>query len=412
MHILSTAIQRQTHVVWLTAILTSAASGTIPYGGVTPGTPGLGPMVSEPPTIPGKEFSHNFDHGIDAVGVFPFPEQVVAWDGSGGVANGINYTGTRPDFTLLSEVDALAHRNDALFNSLLLDQSHLIFSVDDTAFSIFPGGGAFPVTVPSTGPIQLANGNSIGGAGELSYELATGGPALGNPVNVQGIWARQEEINGMPLPGDIDAVELWGPEPGFTADADKYSLDVDSNSSFLPGGPISVWNLSGSGYIRHQLILNAVTGNLGPLPADILPEQVNVDALMVRDTADDPDVFQRDLNNPGDVEEIIFSIRQLPDTTDPAGYYATGSELFVLSASGLSGFLPHGGHVWNKDWALANMAADIVVDPNTIVRVPLDLNALESVGASVVPEPGGSLLALFGLAAFARRWSRIAVASV
>ena len=34
----------------------------------------------------------------------------------------------------------------------------------------------------------------------------------------------------------------------------------------------------------------------------------------------------------GQGDQIIFSIRQMIDLTDPSGYYATGSELFVLAA--------------------------------------------------------------------------------
>ena len=207
----------------------------------------------------------------------------------------------------------------------------------------------------------------------------------------------------MPLPADVDGVELWGPEPASTADADKYSLQVDFMSAGAAGGSgTSVWNLSGTPYIPHSAIVGAVTSLLGPLPGGaVLPfptfidgtDAINLDALMVRDTIGETDSFDRSSDGaPGD--QIIFSIQQIIDPSDPDGYYATGSELFVLDASlGVGGttYLSHGGHSWDHAYALSSL----VVSPNQVDGYGvIDINAIEAVGELVIPEP--TTIALMG----------------
>ena len=216
------------------------------------------------------------------------------------------------------------------------------------------------------------------------------------------MWAKQGEVNGMPLPRDVDAVEVWGPEPAFVADADKYSRDLD----FTTG--TSVWHddgASGSGYISHASVVAAVTSLLGPVPGGaVLPypdfidgtDAINLDALMVRDFLEGDEEFNRSPN--GDVgDQIIFSIRQIVDPNDPTGYYATGSELFLMDASkGAAGtvFLDHGGHLWDKAYAVAelSLAGDLIDNGRAVI----DINAIEAVGAKVVPEP--TSLAMLGMA--------------
>jgi hypothetical protein len=108
----------------------------------------------------------------------------------------------------------------------------------------------------------------------------------------------------------------------------------------------------------------------------------------------DPDVFEEGLTGgPGD--EIIFSIRQIADPTDPDGYYATGSELFVYNADGTFGFLHHGGHIWDQAWTLANLEilGGTIQEGNYGV---IDINAIEAVGETSVPEPSTCLLLLMG----------------
>jgi MYXO-CTERM domain-containing protein len=390
---------------------TSASWATLPYVPVVPGGPVLGPGVAPPRIVLGKEYSHDMDHMITAVGTAPSPEQVVTWDGSGGVANGLNYVGTRTTFTILSQVDAIANHGDALYVPLREDVAHIIYSIDDAATAFIPGLGHVPVKVPSAGPITIpdaikAGVNIIGGAGEISYELGVAGAAAGNLPNTHGIWATQAQINAMPFPDDIDGLEVWGPEPGPVppggtasplGDSDKYSLDVDTLSAGLPGGAVSVWSLSGSPYILHSTIVAAVTTLLGDIPTPV-DANINLDALMVRDVAGDIDDFGRAPD--GALDEIIFSIRQIPNPADATGYYATGSELFVLTAAGgpaSVSFLHHGGHLWDKAYALANMTSLLPDATGQMVRAQLDLNALEAI-PEAVPEPACAGMALFAVA--------------
>ncbi len=363
---------------------------TIPYGSLSGGVPGgVGPGFASPTIVPGKEYSHNLD--MDAAGVLS-PEQVIAWDGSGGVANGLNYVGTRPTFTTLSEVDATANRRDHLYKQLIsspdaaTDTAHLIFSVDDS-YTGYTGGVPFPGIAPSAGPILLPLG-PIGGAGELSYELA--GAFL--PPSTTGTWAKQADINGMPFPIDVDGVEVWGPEPALVADADKYSLDIDILSfGVVPGDAVSVWNLSGTPYILHSTIASSVAGLMG-FPPVVEHESINLDALMVQDLTEDPNKFEPDpTGGDTDHDSIIFSIRQIPDGA--GGYHATGSELFVLTAAGGISFLEHGGHLWDKTYAMT--AFDVWFDDQDNFGV-LDINAIEAISQGVVPEPSGIMLLLLG----------------
>ena len=402
-------LSRGTHLGILISLLVvpSVASATIPYGPLSGGIPGsLGPGLASPSAVPGKEYSHDIDFTTTGGGGIADPEQVIAWDGSGGTADGLDFSGTRPNYPDDDQVDALANHGDHLFPQVIgqNDTAHLIFSHDDQISVYGAAGGPFaPLTVPSAGPVTLSGGTVIGGAGELSYELASAFA----PPSTQGVWAPQPAINGMPLPRDVDAVELWGPEPALSADSNKYSLEVDGFSG------TSVWDLTtGSTYIPHGTIVSAVESLLGPV-SGVLPypdsfdgdAAVNLDALMVQDIIGSDSTFDRDpTGGPGD--QIIFSIRQIVDPSDPDGYYATGSELFVLDATtGTLGttYLFHGGHLWDHAYALSSLA----ISPDLVDgRAVIDINAIEAVSATVIPEPSSIvLLAMVGVgaAAFARR---------
>lgn len=383
-----------------TLMLATSAQATIPYTPVSVGGFLIGPGVASPEEIGGKEYSHDFDHTTAGPGGAPDPQQVVAWDGIGGTADGLDFTGTRPDWTPEQEIDAIANHNDALFQALRRDRSHLIFSHDDEVSFISAAGGSFPGSVPAAGPIPLSNGMVIGGAGEVSIEHA-GAYA---PPETQGLWAEQKQVNGMPLPRDVDGLEVWGPEPGLMGDTDKYSLDLD----FLSG--TSIWNGSGSSYLSHAAIVGAVESLLGPIPGPaILPfdnqegrNAINVDALMVQDRFGEMDTFDRDPTGDPTGDLLIFSIRQIVDPSDPSGYYATGSELFVLNAGMGASFLDHGGHTWDKGYALSSLAIGGPLGGNG--RGVIDINAIESVAG--IPEPAGVALlggAMFAMVAMRRR---------
>lgn len=248
--------------------------------------------------------------------------------------------------------------------------------------------------MPSAGPIVLPIG-TIAGAGEISYELA----GAFSPPSTVGTWAVQDDVNKMPRPIDVDGLEVWGPEPALTGDANKYSLDTDV-FGLPPGGGVSVWNLSGTPYILQSTIASAV-GTLLDLPTVVDPEFINLDALMVQDVTGDPDIFERDPTGGGDNDSIIFSIRQIPDGV--GSYYATGSELFVLDGAGSISFLEHGGHVWDLAYALT--AFDVWFEDQNNYGV-LDINAIEAISESVVPEPASCIMLLLGLVGLSSRAKR------
>jgi|GEM_PF-1287890 len=381
-------------LVGLVAVVTAPTTSASPYGSVTSFPSFPGPGIIKPANVPGKEYSHDLD--LNAAAVID-AQKVIAWDGSGGVGNGVDFTSSRPSYTPDDHVDALASSNDLYYEEVRGERGHLLFSIDDEAsIRLLSPVAAFPplpFIVPSAGLIPLTNGNLIGGAGEISYELGTGFGAL---PSTQARWATQAQINDMPLPVDVDGLEVWGPEPGFTGDSDKYSLQDDVFSG------VSVWNGSGTSYISQAAIIAAVTTALPPIIDTNLPLQllINLDALMVHDIIGSDDTFDRNGNGgPGD--EILFSIRQIVDPLDPSGYYATGSEIFYLNASGgpgSVGFLSHGSHLWDKAYALSNMVT-LISAGNETRRVQHDINAIEAVGD--VPEPASFILVLLSLAAAA-----------
>lgn len=397
-----------------TLALTPLCWATVPYTPVTGGTPGLGPGIAPPSIVPGKEFSHDLDLTTLGGGGILDPEQIVAWDGIGGAADGLDFTGTRPLYPPDSQIDAMANHLDHLYPRILADEAHLVFSVDDM-FTGYSFGSPFAGFLPPAGPIILANGSIIGGPGELSVELGVMGVSTGNPLDTQLLWAAQPMINAMPLPIDVDGVELWGPEPGLFGDTDKYSLDTDILSFSVPGGPsgpipgdaVSVWNGSGSPYIAHSAIVTAVATLLGPDSGGAVPvELVNLDALMVQDTVGSPDEFEFDPAGGLDADSIIFSIEQIPDFGDADGYYATGSELFVLDASGSVFFLSHGGHLWDHAYSLAAFSIFPGLGPGDPNYAVIDINAIEAISEGVVPEPSVMAMLLVGMGLLGTRRRR------
>jgi hypothetical protein len=414
-------------LLWRFASLGAVAAATYasaaPYTPVVlpPGAiPALGKGVIPAPGVFGKEYSHNFDH--DFMGV-PDPEQVVAWDGLGGTLDGLDYSGSRgPNFPREEEVDAIANHLDALYRHLydsatrkMADTPHLLFSIDDAVAGyggpVGPGSfipavpGAF---VPPTGPVTLSNGNVIGGSADISVEES----GFYSSYAVQHLWTPAPTVNGMAAMRDVDGLEVWGPEPGTTGDADKYSLDVDVTT-----GGASVWNYdiglgASSPYIAHALIVSAVESVLGTVPTTAFSsdgefagrEAVNLDALMVQDLIGDAMVFESDPAGGGG-DSIIFSIRQIADPADPDGFYATGSELFVLDAPVAggpisAGFLFHGGHFWDHTYAISDLRIS-----GASALAYIDINAIEAIGELVVPEPStlGAAVVGFMIAGLRRR---------
>jgi hypothetical protein len=391
----------------LLSLFAKSTTATIPYTPVAlpPGAiPRVGPGVIDPKLVFGKEYSHDFDSTTVGGPVLPpppaDPEQLVAWDGIGGTTDGIDYSGSRgPNFPREQEVDAIANSGDALYRQVRADRAHLVFSHDDT-IAIYPAGAGpfFPpagALVPPIGPVPLSNGDSIGGTGEISIEEA--GVFAG--FEDQGLWAAAPIINGMPTPQDFDGLEVWGPEPGVTADSNMYSLESD----IAGGGGVSVWRYDLVGgastpYIFHPMIVTAVESLLGVAPTTAFNQYdqlgrnaINVDALMAQDLDGVPEEF-----GPGD--SIIFSISQIVNPQDADGFYATGSELFTLDMTAAGGpiaaYLKHGGHAWDHLYTLGAMA---IVGAPGVQRVYIDINAIEAIGELVVPEPTSLVLLAIGL---------------
>jgi len=389
------------------------AEATIMYNNPGPFVgPVSNPGLAGPAQVYGKEYSHDPDQSAAPPGGGIDPAQVIAWDGLGGTADGFDYSLPAPPFATsgIFEVDALANTHDALFKSLLRmvdgqvvmpDRTHLVFSIDDAAHTSLPFG-LMPTSIPAAGPVATL-ANVLGGAGEISFER---GGAF-SPPNVQGLWANQLQINGMPTPRDLDGLEIWGPDPRVLplgssaaawADSDKYSVDVDVSTGGPAAGPFSVWDydpVTGSTpYVSHADVVAVVRAALGEpnFPHDL----INLDALMVQDDVGSPLRF-----DPGD--KIIFSIRQVPATfaADMSGFLSTGSEIFWMDgattpAAPVGNFLFHGGHLWNKAYALMHMTTTRFVPGIGQVVIQLDLDALEAVST---PEPTAALLMLVGATA-------------
>jgi hypothetical protein len=376
-----------------------APAAGIPYNNPGPfALPVSGPALPPPSAVKGKQYSDYLDQ---AFGGGADPAQIISWDGFGGTADDGDLSGpVAPPFSTSGDfqIDALANQRDTLFNEVLADTTHLVYSVDHRSTRIPVGPLASSFTVPSAGPLSFGSAvDVIGGAGEISYELGTLGGSLSS--NSHGLWASQAQVNGMPNPVDVDALELWGSEPGAPIDTGKYSVDNDASAT-IGGVAYSVLNYSDTGhtgYVPHEMVVAFVRDKLGLPTLDA--SLVELDALMVNDVdqgrgpGTGPDFF-----NPGD--KIIFSIRQLPLASAGDGFLATGSEIFVMDGAStvavpVGGFLTHGGHVWDKAYALSNMVAHFTPPEGPTFDVQLDLNALEAV--SGVPEPGTAVLFVAGL---------------
>ncbi len=207
------------------------------------------------------------------------PLQVVSWDGGPGPIGGNSGSVDAFDYGVRGfnypegQIDALANRNDFLLHQIVRNEATLLFSVtaDIDKSSVLPTAGSGS----STGIIAKAH---------VHFEDPMGPDAL-SPLDT---WAVIEAPPAGPGTGpgvnhhvveDLDALEVWGPEPpshsrpddppkvvegylgGFpgpnTADADRFSLDVDAASG------ISIWayDISSTAitpYILHGEIVAAV----------------------------------------------------------------------------------------------------------------------------------------------------------
>jgi hypothetical protein len=326
------------------AVFISSHAGANPWVPlVNPGSPSPNNNVLGPKRVPGKDFSDVRDR--NAAGA-PDPEQAVAWDGSGGVRDSFDYSGTRPaPLNQDIEVDGLAAGGDALFAAVRGNQAALLFSVE---------------TDPN-----------------IMFERETGLPA--SPPGF-GVWATAIDIDAMNPPLDTDALEIWGGDNND--DSDRYSLAGDPP---MPGlGKVAVWGFTppGGPSAPHTLTTDLAAamdkqfggpGNGGPYWSHLV-ELMDVDAIMTFGP------------------EVLFSIRplDLAPFSQPGGPILPtfdGGEIFEYTPGAATTFLNHGGHLW-----------DTLFDVRGMFHLNHEnIDVLEAVAG--VPEPTGIALFLLGLIA-------------
>lgn len=376
----------------------------------------LGTSATPVDHVYGKEYSHtnwtlaadpnidnNSDH--DAFGILD-PLQVVSFDGIPGPIGGNSGSTDAFDYGVDSsfnypegQVDALANHGDFLFKQVVANTATLLFSTsaDLDAATMLPAG---PVIAKA----------------HVHYEA---------PAGTDGVWAVIEAAPAGPGPGpgvnhhvveDLDALEVWGPEPpshfgpdpvdeGYvgpanTADADRFSLDVDSASG------VSVWGYditlkSVFPYIPHFVIVDAVEDLFLGAGLDFdmsIRDMIDVDGTMVRDRGI---VGEWD-----DGDELLFTIDPLIDPL-AGGVIADGGEIMHLvnaGGVGVNSFLVHGGHTWDTAFLVAA----------TFGYWSEDVDALEAVGVLLngdtdipTPEPTALALLLVGAAILGVRRTRM-----
>jgi hypothetical protein len=315
---------------------------------MTSAVPGPSTIIPTPKEVPGKDFSDNPDR--NAAGVAD-PEQVIAWDGIGGVRDSLDYDeppNTRPQYPPPTEIDALGASQDALFNAVIANQAALLISVE-------------------TDPTIL-------------FERATGFP---NAPSGVGVWATAQDIDAMNPPNDTDGLELWG--PNNEDDSFRYSLAGDPFTQTANPRRVAIWEYDDDGMtsIPHTLTTDLAAaidrqfgGNGMGVYWSELVETMDVDAIMVLG------------------ERAIFSIRPLTVLGTPIAF--DGGEIFVYESGATpTMFLNHGGHLWDTGFDV--MGTFLVPSEN--------VDALEAV-SQFVPEPASWLLLAWSLviAAATRRW--------
>ncbi len=307
-----------------------------------PVNPAPGNIVPTPDQVPGKDFSDVRDR--DAAGL-PDPQQVVAWDGSGGVRDSYDYTGTGPlnfDF----EVDGIAAGGDALFHAVRDNQAALLFSVQADPNIMFVRQTGLPASPPGFG-----------------------------------VWATALQIDAMNPPLDTDGLELWGGDNND--DSDRYSLAGDPPVAGLgrvaiwgftpPGGPSAPHTLTSDVAAAMDLQFGGI-GVGGPLWSQLV-ELMDVDAIMTFGP------------------QVLFSIQPL-DLSAQGGPVFDGGEIWEYDGSGVpTSFLDHGGHLWDT-------AFDV---RGTFLVNHENIDALEGLA---VPAPGSVALILMGLVVSLRRRAR------
>lgn len=335
----------------LTCLWTTSGSAAPWVPIASPVTPAPGNGIPTPQQVPGKDFSDIRDR--DAAGALD-PEQDVAWDGSGGVRDSFDYSGSRALLPQDIGVDGISAGGDALFQAVRANESAVLFSVTNDS--------------------------------RIHYVRPTGLPGS---FAGSGVWATATDIDSANPPLDTDAIEVWGGDN--SDDSDRYSLDGDPFVTFPDGDrKVAIWDFNAGGPTSNPhtftsdlaAAMDLQFGGIGvdgPLWSQLV-ELMDVDAIMT---------FGLQVN---------FSIRPLAlSLIDPLLPDFDGGEIFLYdNAANPTQFLVQGGHTWNT--ALDIMGTFNVLDEN--------VDALEAIS---VPEPGSfvllslGMLALLGVARRRRR---------
>ena len=392
-------------------LLAANSAEAVPYGAPGPfkdAEPKWG--LPQPFEVPSKEYSDNSDkgghdrdvavdpsHGADA-------EQIIAWDGLGGTSDAHDTLGKVIDFddsfsrlndTESRQVDAIANKQDALFNDVKSDSSYLLFSVSNP-----PG---------KTGGDHIFYETPMPGA----FPAGLGGP---KPTAHGDIWAAPSNIEGDGgVLEDLDGLEVWSP-PTFAPlpelfnvgfflgfdhpdgnDTNRYSLEGDPLVTGTAGEPVrvSIWNASGTEYLFHSDMVAAIESlSVSGAPSEDEKALFDLDALMV---------LEQDPNGIFDIgDQILFSIAPVPD--DIAGLEFDGGEIFQYTfGDPAATFLFHGDHLWDTAFDVSGHVAGFLgVNPNDVSE---NINALEAVSFELdepppgagVPEPSAILLVALSL---------------
>jgi len=178
--------------------------------------------------ISGREYSNNADKDTSGT---PDPGQTLQWFGDGSTNNGFEYPTS-------GQVDAMANRGDAFFNSVVNNKSSLLFSTtfDDRIHfehSNGSGGVAFqPDQIDKPLGIDPNRFSIYGDQNAAVYDYVTGNPPT--PLYTQSDIA---QAIGIPLYTDlvnIDAMMMSGNKIMFSIDPIEQA-DLD-------GGEIWVWD--------------------------------------------------------------------------------------------------------------------------------------------------------------------------
>jgi hypothetical protein len=351
-------------------------------GTPTPTVPNDGSGIPTPAEVFGKEYTPTGTGVAGGGNITVIPalhdfdqHQVTVWDANPaalplpppGAGDAIR------DFDLgtpLADVDALANHED-LF--------------------LAPASGVAPFSVVNNLSALLWSVTGDSGAG-FGAEAA---PILVEPISGGvSVWATPNEINhahaGSPLPntigGDLDGLEVWGPDGTAGSDSDRFSLLGDPGGTSIWANPVP--GGASFAYVSAADIAAAVGPSLGLNVGEQaeLALGLDLDGLMVWD--DD------DLELESGVDFFLFSIRPVP------ALGIDGGEIWSWTPGAAAQFLLHGGHLWDT-------AFDVM---GTYATSSENVDGLEAIAK--VPEPATlALLSVGSLALLVCRKRRRRVAA-